>query len=640
MEGLLMDVECYPNYFCVTFEDIQTHKQYFFEISPDQDIDQTNLLCTYYRSVNNRSQNMITFNGVHYDCPILNFIILNQENLSLLEGRAKTLFIKDFSDTIINSEIWWRSDVLKPYKYNQDWNDIDLMLYWSKMLRKTKKISLKSLGIQLHYPTVQELPYPHDRNIPTSGIPKLQHYNRVHDITILRYLIEKTFKINGQDTTFDDRLQLRLDAIQEYGLYRSCVHWDDVKLGSSILINSYAKSKKIPVKELPKPTYKTGDPIKIASLISDKVMFHTKDFQEKLELLRGMTVYDTKSIAIQWQLGDVIYDFGSGGLHNRVKTGTIEAPSGYIYLDWDVASEYPSLVSVLNISPEHLPGFGEMINEKLNRRLYLKSIGKGKTPEANMIKLALNGGIGKLNEEHSEYRDPRAFLKVTLNGQLYLLMLCEQLHLNGCIIDMANTDGTSFFAPKSLDVKRIWREWETLTGLVLEEERLDKVWRTGINEYLCRFENGYLKAKGSSFIRTPDLGNSCDNLIVPKAVVAFLTEGISLKDTIKNPEAHILDFCAAPKSSRKYSIYYGKEMLPQRLNRFYASKQGQILTKREVPTRPLAIAGYKGVAVRLLNEWNPELPEVKHYPVNFDYYIKQAQSIIDVCCPQEPLTLF
>lgn len=636
-QRLYMDIECFWNYFCVTFEEKDTGIQHFFEISPLENISDVEELCSYISTIDYYDIEMVTFNGVHYDCPVLNYIVLNRDLLLRYSISDQCKLIKQMSNVIIDGEMWWKDPNLKPYKYRQRWTDLDYFLYWSKMLRREKKISLKSIGIQLHYPVVQELPVHHDALVTKKDLPLLKYYNRIHDISILRYMDTKTYKIYGQDTMFDDRIALRRDAIKTRGFYRSCLSWDDVKFGYEILLDTYAKRNNTTVKDLPPSQWKPDTPIVINDLISDKVSFKIPAFQKELEQLRSMVVTDTRSISMVWRQGDVIYDFGSGGLHNRVKTGEIKAPDGYDYKDWDVASEYPSLCAVLDVTPPNLPGFGQMVLELLNHRLQLKKIGLGKSPEANTIKLALNGGMGKLNEEHSLYYYPPGFLQITLNGQLYLLMLCEMLVEVGCIIDMANTDGVSFFSPKGLDLQIIWNEWERITNLVLEEEVLDTVWRTGINEYLCLFENGYTKPKGSAFITEPDLGNSCDNLIIPKAINKYLLEGIPLKDTITNPVNNILDYCASPKVGRKYKVIQNNKTLPQRLNRFFVSSEGSPIYKYE--TKALAINGYKGVPVKLLNEYNNTQSEVIYHSVDYNWYINQADKIISKCT-NDTFTLF
>jgi len=53
------------------------------------------------------------------------------------------------------------------------------------MLRKSKKISLKALGIQLNHEEIQELPYHPDTILEYDEMIELQRYNNDNDLGIL-----------------------------------------------------------------------------------------------------------------------------------------------------------------------------------------------------------------------------------------------------------------------------------------------------------------------------------------------------------------------------------------------------------------------------------------------------------------------
>lgn len=634
-----MDVEVFWNYFCVTWYDKHAKQEHFFEIDAVNNISQIEEANTFYDEIKTVDE-VLTFNGIHYDNPILNYIRLNGKALAKLPILEATRHIKKFSELIFQSERWWVLDQLKAYKYNQLWADIDLMLYWSKMLRKQKMISLKSLGAQLGYPVIQELPFDPQAYLTAEQIPELRHYNRVHDIGILRYLDTKTFRFYGKPTTFQQKIDLRYEAHEKFNAPEQALSWDDVKLGVDYLCRRYAEMNDIPFEELPTTSpWVEGTPIHLKDIIEPNVSFESKQLDNALKRLRKLTVYNTKSINEVVYFGGEIFDLKSGGLHNRAKPGVRKAPEGYVYLDWDVASEYPSLAAVLNVSPDHFPNIGLTFRDRKDYRVYLKSIGQGKSTEANYIKLALNGGVGYFNNQHSRYYWPPAFLRITLNGQLYLLMLCDMLaKIPGMMLDMANTDGVSFFAREdTLDqVKAVWDQWQEITGLVLEEEVLDTVWRNDINNYLCKFANGSIKQKGSYFITEPDLGNSHDCLIVAKAVNKYLLEGTPLRETIENPHNSILDYCAQPKCDKKTEVFYGKELLPQRFNRFFAATEGQFITRLREGKRS-ATPNFKSVKVQLLNTIEPQRMIADGYPIDFNYYLAQALRAMDKCIERPTL---
>lgn len=69
------------------------------------------------------------------------------------------------------------------------------------------------------------------------------------------------------------------------------------------------------------------------------------------------------------------------------------------------------------------------MKEKRDERLEMKKNGKGKSSEAETIKLVLNSLVGKYKSNFSFLKDDLANLQVTLTGQLCLCILVERLWL-------------------------------------------------------------------------------------------------------------------------------------------------------------------------------------------------------------------
>lgn len=638
------DVESSWNYFLTTWKRKHDGRQHVFEIDAANKTHNLPDYVSFYESLSAKDE-VVTVNGIHYDNPMNNYVYLNAEAYLKLLDEGKylevTKDIKRFSEVLIHSELWWQQDSLKAYKYHHKWRDIDFFLYWSKMLRKDRRISLKSLGAQLGYPVIQELPFDPQHYLAPKEVHIMRQYNTVHDIGILKWLDAKPFYFYGQQTSFESKIALRYRAIEKHGAPLSCLSWDDVKMGVDYLTRKYKEFKSID--ELPKPSWIPGTAIALKDLIHDNVTFTTPALQKLLSDLKTMTVYDTHSIEETVFAFDTVFSFASGGLHNKVTTGEIRPRPGERYYDWDVASEYPSFLAEYNVSPPHLPDWALMIKAERDHRIYLKSIGQGKSDDANYIKLALNGGAsGQLNSEHSPFYHPPSFLRMTLNCQLYLLMLCEGLYNIGARIDMANTDGVSFFygGPQGA-ISKVWSEWEKTTRLILEEEEMEIVWRYNISNYLARFINGYTKQKGEFFITKPDLTTSFDHLIVPIAVNKYLLEGIPIEQTIKDGNNDIFNYCIYPRMAKKYNAVHGRKVLPQRYNRLFVSNdpEAKPIFKQDIETgKRLAMPGLKSTSVMIINDVHPGNRLVSNYPVNYDWYIARAMDTIRKCTNQ--VTLF
>jgi hypothetical protein len=157
------------------------------------------------------------------------------------------------------------------------------------------------------------------------------------------------------------------------------------------------------------------------------------------------------------------------------------------------------------------------------------------------------GFFGMLNNEYTPMYDPTQLLAITVNGQLFLLMLCEWLMGIGVKIDNCNTDGLGSIIPIELEDKyyEICKEWEKLTFMELEYETFTKMVRQHINSYLAITTSGKVKRKGLFKLdfnekgeREIPLGDSCNALIIPKALNNYFVKGIPIEDTINNPEKY------------------------------------------------------------------------------------------------------
>lgn len=98
---------------------------------------------------------------------------------------------------------------------------------------------------------------------------------------------------------------------------------------------------------------------------------------------------------------------------------------------------------------------------------------------ADGFKLSANSVYGKSNDKHSFLYDPIYTLKTTLNGQLMLSMLCEELNtkIKDLTMLQVNTDGiTVKIRREDLDIYYdICKKWEEYTNLMLEYVEYNKM---------------------------------------------------------------------------------------------------------------------------------------------------------------------
>ena len=195
-------------------------------------------------------------------------------------------------------------------------------------------------------------------------------------------------------------------------------------------------------------------------------------------------------------------------------------------------------------------------------------------------------------------------MKTTFLGQLSLIMLCERMHLIGVQLISANTDGIviQYHKDQKDAVNKVHKEWEEITGYILEDTDYERIFFSNVNNYLAEIidSNGDIvkhKYKGTYEI-DKDWHKDHSNRIVSIAVARACLFEIPPEDTIRNHmnidhyddigvDAHgIYDFCSSVRArgDAKYETQQliGNELINTSLpktNRYFVSNNGVYLKK-------------------------------------------------------------
>ena len=253
---------------------------------------------------------------------------------------------------------------------------------------------------------------------------------------------------------------------------------------------------------------------------------------------------------------------------------------------------------------------------------------------------------GKSNEESSFLYDPLYTMRTTINGQLLLSMLIEDILINTtAILLQGNTDGATIYIKRSeLDnCLEICRNWENKTRLMLEYSYYKMMAIVDVSTYIAVYENGDIKHK-SDFEIDKELHKNPSMRIVPIALERYFVENIPVEETIKNHE-DIYDFCLMTRCPKKFDLYYysvkdGQICVDKlsKTTRYFASKRGGTLFKLNNET-----GGKTGVLigqyVTLFNKYVTK--PFNEYNIDYDFYINECNKIIEKIEPkQEQLSLF
>ena len=636
------DIEVFQNIFHCSVKNTETNNIYKFEISERKNqlrelvkffkqVDKYITWGDYYTTNINIPANVIFcgYNNLHYDNPIINYIIEYEDKLMQYNIPTICSSIFNLSKTITTSSED-NIDAWKHWKYQIwfDTFDILTMLYSNKL-----RVGLKEIQVTMQYPNVQEFVCDWTKPLPLEDFDSMIDYN-INDIESTSELLNRCKK----------DVDLRIAIEDEYGV--RVLSKDGVNIGMKILTQKYLEKTGLTwqdIKDLRSPM----SVIPLKDVILPFIKYDSPILQRVLDDMKNQIVSPgRKGYENKFVFNNLRYSVGVGGIHSVNSPEIIIPRDDEMLIDIDVASLYPSMLIEYEFYPKHLgKEFLEVYKQIKDERIEAKH--NGDKVKNETLKLALNGLSGNLQNEHNFCYTPLAVMQIRINGQLLLLMLAEKLTQIGCRIVQANTDGLFVLLKKDAysKVNSICREWEQLTKLTLEEDRFKAMYQYAINDYFAITEDNKVKEKGM-FITAVKLGKGLTPKIIPKAVISFFKDGIPVEDTIKNC-TDIRDFLMSEKTGKQWHVEYMNEE-QQRTNRFYASTNGGYLWKwkdtghkeGEIITYTEPYVGerkYKASArqyqnmltasgVTLLNKFDDK--PIEERKINYRYYIMEAYKII------------
>ena len=614
------DIEVFPNVFHCTVKNTETGELHKFEISCRSN--QLDELVEFFHTINtnhtfgdlyttdiqfNTDKLFCGYNNLHYDNAIINYIIDYYNTMKYKGYRTICRSIFNLSKVITDSS---EDDInaWKKWKYMVCFDSFDLltMLYSNKL-----RVGLKEIQVTMQYKNVQEFVTDWQADLPESQIDSMIEYN-INDVNSTEELLNRCKK----------DIDLRIAIEDEYGV--RVLSKDGVNIGMKILTQKYLEKTGQTwwdIKDLRSPM----SVIPLNAVILPFIKYDSPVLQKVLADMKSQIVSPgRKGYENKFVFEGLQYSVGVGGIHSVNKPEIIIPKEDELLIDIDVASLYPSMLIEYEFYPKHLgPEFLEVYKQIKDERIEAKH--NGNKVKNETLKLALNGLSGNLQNEHNFCYSPFAVMQIRINGQLLLLMLAEKLTQLGCRIVQANTDGLFVLLKKDVysKVNKVCRDWEQLTKLTLEEERFKAMYQYAINDYFAIAEDDSVKEKGM-FITTVKLGKGLTPKIIPKAVINFFKNGVSVEETIKGCQ-DIKDFLMSEKTGKQWHVEYNNKE-QQRTNRFYASTNGAYLWKWKGEDTRQYQNMLTASGVTLLNYLDDK--PIEERKINYRYYIMEAYKII------------
>lgn len=616
------DIETYPNTFTFRATHAASGKKYCFEISDRRD-DRAQLF-QFIRYLQQVKARMIGYNSLWFDWEVVQWLMENPyATVAQIYNKAMNRIKGDGSYPMwADRRLVEQIDLLKIHHFDN----------------KAKATSLKALEIAMRMESVEDLPFPVGTYLTDEQKDILLSYND-HDVDATTDFYRASCDPKA------DMIGFREELTAKYGA--DFMNHNDTKIGAEVFIIELEKAgipcyeKNAAGRRVPRQTPRSS--INLAECIFPYIRLEHPAFRMILDYLVAQTIRQTKGVfsdisctpeMVRWmdpkkvkvwvkgakkprrlchippetdmtgakyiasslhcRIDGFNYEFGTGGLHASLHREIVHSTDTHKIIDLDVASYYPNLAIKNRIYPAHLgEKFCDIYDFLYHERL---RVGK-KTMMGGAYKLALNGTYGNSNNEYSPFYDPMYTMKITINGQLSLCMLVEQLiKVPGLRMIQCNTDGITFHCPvEYVDHAhnlRLW--WEQLTKLELEEVRYSRFFIRDVNSYIAECAEGYYdeskplsryKRKGAyEYKREWHKDHSA--LVVVKAVEAHLVRGEDIAAFIFS-HTDPFDFMIRGKVNRDCSLHmvYQNGYQEQLANtiRYYVSNTGGALIKRSIP---------------------------------------------------------
>lgn len=702
MKALAYDIEVTRNYFGVCFVDLNHYLEVFKDCVDDKQeaiplIDKISVAEIKNRLATVRRYRFSIFEDDDSELyPLLNWLQYQADYFGYNNNKYDRLmlsallmyynqfdkpsklieFLYDTSQRIIrnsdNDVLWQDSFTNMLMKNRLNFRDLDLFQifrldHFHKSLKQTS-INIKWYNLlEYHMPPISELDVNYYYRLTENRGLSIEQLNRLYRNSFERYLHpawkKEMEEYNDNDVFIccelvrmnQEEIRLRYMISKEYEI--NVLSASRSTIADKVIVKLYSKFTGLhPKRFIDTKTIRRK--IEVSEILSDKIQFSSPQLNDLLQSLRSLVLRGEKGeFERTFTYAGTSYTLATGGLHSNEIPAIYVADDKQTIVDRDVTSYYPNLIRSLKVCQKHLnpKAWFRIADTIVDERTEHKHLAKDKSlsliqqikhfTAAACLKIVANAGIfGKMGSEKSFLCDKKAMYKVTINGQLFLLMLIERLEDAGIHVISANTDGIVTIVPKGLEetADNICHWWEKHLGLELEFTSYSKYITEGVNSYLTVKTDGKKKFKGrmNPKMYLEDLSKGYNSPIVAKAVTEYFINGTPVMETLRNSKS-ILDFCRTQNVNRKYYIEYthvvDHKMVVeevQRNTRFYVSLTGGSLMKVEILgwdennqpklKKSSLCAGQRVTVCNLVED-----KDISELNINYLYYYNECMAIIE-----------
>ena len=650
MRHWVMDYETLKNCFTGVFEHYKTTETKVFVVH-DLRNDLNDFISFLNENINNKEWH-ISYNGLAFDGQVTHYILDNHKNWLNLDGCEVANIIYKYAQRCIQKSNAKEFSDYPQWKMKISQIDVFKLHHWDN---PAKRSSLKWIQYSMDWENILDMPIHHETEITTQ---------KEIDV-ILEYCVNDVRSTKEVYNRAKSQIGLRKELTKTYGI--NMFSASEPRISKEIFGYYLSRNLNIPKKDLRKMrTYR--DTIKVKDIILPCVSFTSDEFKTLHNRFKTLEV-DAASLkgGFKYYIDykDVKTHFGLGGAHGANSKGMYESTEDLVIMSSDVTSFYPNLAIKNKWSPEHFPKdeFCSQYEWFFEER---KKIPKS-NPMNYVYKIILNSTFGLSNDVNSFFYDPELCLRITINGQLTLMMLYEQImeRIPGAVALLQNTDGVETIIPREyIDLyMEICKEWEDKTNLNLEHDEYQKLVLADVNNYIGvnnyidvditkwrevkqkqphylfkvkndKFSYAPVKLKGRFDFHELQLHKNKSKLVIPKAIYQYFVHDILPEDYL-NKNKNILDYCIGGKSKGDWKqiarhIKNGSlvEDELQKINRYFISSIGKKIVKvNKTDGREIQLESGQWLQT-VFNKMTVE-PKWENYNINKSYYMQAIESEIN-----------
>jgi hypothetical protein len=646
----VMDYETLANCFTGVFEHYKTQETEIFVVH-DLRNDLPEFIKFLENNINKKEWH-ISYNGLAFDSQVTHYILDNYFMWSDLGGCEIANIIYQYAQKCIQKSNNKEFADYAPWKMKIGQIDIFKMHHWDN---PAKRSSLKWIQYSMDWQNILDMPIHHETEITT----------KEEIDVILEYCINDVKSTKEIYNRSKSQIELRKELTKTYGI--NLFSASEPRISKELF--GYYLMKKLNIQKRELRGMKTyRDIIKVSDIILPCVSFTSPEFKLIHERFKSLEV-DANNLKGSFKYSitykGVKTDFGLGGVHGAASKGVYESCDDMIIMSSDVTSFYPNLAIKNQWSPGHFPkeAFCNQYEWFFEER---KKIPKS-NPMNYVYKIILNSTFGLSNDEKSFFYDPELCMKITINGQLTLMMLYEQImeRIPGAIALLQNTDGIETVIPREhIDLyMKICKEWEDKTNLNLEHDKYQKLVLADVNNYIGvnnfievditkwrevkqkqphylfkvnnnKFSFAPVKLKGRFDFHDLQLHKNKSKLVIPKAIYNYFVND-KLPENYLDENKNILDYCIGGKSKGDWkqvarNIKGGtlNEINLQKINRYFISKEGvKIIKVNKKDAREIQLEAGRWLQT-VYNKMEVK-PKWESYNINKGYYLQAIESEIN-----------